>query len=120
MRWNLIFLPLLDTSSAKSIPFEVMVTLDLKEICQMKTQNENQAPEFRFLGTTWRKETENDSSHVALTTTYAPMQSVLTHSAGPKGRHIRDLVCMREGVSTVELETFFIGDIDFPGCPFCL
>ena len=51
MRWNLIFLPLLDTSSAKSIPFEVMVTLDLKEICQMKTQNENQAPEFRFLGT---------------------------------------------------------------------
>ena len=73
MRWNLIFLSLLDTSSTKSIPFEVMVTLDLKEICQMKRQNENQAPDFRFLGTTWPKETENDSSHVALTTTHAPI-----------------------------------------------
>ena len=40
---------------------ELNWALDLKEICQMKRQNENQAPDFRFLGTTWPKETENDS-----------------------------------------------------------
>ena len=35
-------------------------------------------------------------------------QSVLTHSARAKGRHIHDLICMQEELSTVELETILL------------
>ena len=63
-------------------------------------------------------ETENDSSHVALTTTHAPIQSVLTHSARAKGRHIHGLICMQEGLSTVELETILLETLISQAVPF--